>query len=66
MKLKIILLITLFSGTTYAAWCQTSDDEAEAIINLLGVQKKEAVAKLVPDTGKDSIAFWKIYDQYQQ
>jgi hypothetical protein len=32
----------------------------------LGVQKKEAISKLVPVSGKDSIAFWKIYDEYQQ
>jgi len=36
------------------------------VINLLGVQKREAVSKLVPVTGKDSIAFWKIYDEYEQ
>src|SRR3954464_4299708 len=66
MKLKILLLAAFFTGATYAGYSQTSDAEAEAIINLLGVQKKEAVAKLVPVTGKDSIAFWKIYDRYQQ
>jgi hypothetical protein len=45
---------------------QTSDAEAVAMSNLLGVQKREIVAKLVPVTGKDSVAFWRIYDDYQQ
>jgi len=65
MKFKVILLAAIFSGAGYAALSQTSDAEAEAVINLLGVQKKEAIAKLVPVSGKDSVAFWKIYDEYQ-
>jgi len=64
--MKINLIITaLFIGTISQAHAQTSDAEADAIINLLGVQKKEAISKLVPVTGKDSVAFWKIYDEYQ-
>ena len=60
-------LITLFClGMLTSSFAQTSDAEADAVINLLGVQKKEAVAKLVPVSGKDSVAFWKIYDEYQQ
>src|SRR3954453_14886278 len=66
MKLTILLLSAIFIGATYAGYAQTSDAEAEAVVNLLGVQKKEAVSKLVPVTGKDSVAFWKIYDEYQQ
>ncbi len=44
---------------------RTSDAEAEAIINLLGVQKREAISQMVYVTKKDSAAFWKIYDEYQ-
>ena len=66
MKFKIILLIVFFTGIVYADFAQTSDAEAEAIINLLGVQKKEAIRELVSVTGKDSAAFWKIYDEYDQ
>ena len=66
MKLKIIILALLFSGAADVAYSQISDQEAEAVINLLGVQKREAIAKLVPVSGKDSVAFWKIYDQYQE
>ncbi len=51
---------------SFATYAQTSDAEAEAMINLLGVQKKEAVAKLVPVSGKDSVTFWKIYEEYQK
>ena len=60
-------LLILFSLTAISgAFAQTSDAEADALVNLLGVQKKEAVSKLVQVTGKDSVAFWKIYDEYLQ
>jgi len=72
MKLKIFLLVSIFAGSAYTSYSQThasysgtSDAEADAIINLLGVQKKEAVSKLVSVSAKDSVAFWKIYDEYQ-
>jgi len=64
-NMKVILTVALFLGVVSGAHAQTSDAEAEAIVNLLGVQKKEAISKLVPVTGKDSAAFWKIYDEYQ-
>jgi hypothetical protein len=60
---KIFLAIAL-AGMAFTVYAQTSDAEAEAMVNLLGVQKKEAVAKLVAVSGKDSVAFWKIYDEY--
>src|SRR5437870_5275966 len=63
--MKIILIAALCVGTISGAHAQTSDAEADAIVNLLGVQKKEAISKLVPVTGKDSVAFWKLYDEYQ-
>src|SRR5436190_12690142 len=67
INMKIVLLIaTLFTGIISETKAQTSDAEAEAIVNLLGVQKKEAISRLVPVSGKDSVAFWKIYDEYQQ
>src|SRR3954464_57916 len=64
MKFKIVLLAALMAGTASVTYAQTSDAETDAMINLLGVQKKEAVAKLVPVSGKDSVAFWKLYDEY--
>ena len=65
MYIKKILFAVFCLTATIGAYAQTSDAEAEAIVNLLGVQKKEVIAKLVPVTGKDSVAFWKIYDEYQ-
>jgi len=66
MKNKVILAAIFSIPTTFAAYAQTSDAEAEAMANLLGVQKKEIIMKLVPVSGKDSIAFWKLYNEYQQ
>ena len=73
MKRSIFLLAIFAGSTIYSVHAQTSvsysgtsDAEADAIINLLGVQKREAVAKLVAVSGKDSVAFWKIYDEYQK
>ena len=64
MKMQTILAtVTAVFATTFV-FAQTSDAEAEALVNLLGVQKREAIAKLVNVSGKDSVAFWKIYDQY--
>jgi hypothetical protein len=67
MKSKTLLIIAiLFFCASFACQAQTSDAEAEAIINLLGVQKREAIAKLVPVSGKDSVAFWKLYTAYEK
>ena len=66
MKIKISLLTAFFCVYILGACAQTSDAETEAIVNLLGVQKRQAVAKLVPLAGKDSAGFWKIYDEYEQ
>jgi superfamily I DNA and/or RNA helicase len=66
MKPKTILLVVFSMCTTFVAKSQTSDAEAEAIINLLGVQKREAISKLVPVSGKDSVAFWNIYTAYEK
>jgi hypothetical protein len=61
ITLCIILLISIVATTD----AQTSDAEAEAIVNLLGVQKREAINQMVFIPKKDSAAFWKIYDEYQ-
>ena|SRR5215217_4587392 len=64
--MKNVLLVLVCTVCAVQLQAQTSDAEAEAIANLLGVQKKEAIAKLVPVTGKDSVSFWKLYDDYQK
>lgn len=61
-----VILFTVFSFFTIATYAQTSDAESEAMANLLAVQKKEAISKMVSVSGKDSVAFWKIYNEYQQ
>jgi len=66
MNKQIILLAALMIGAFSGIKAQTSDEEAEAIVNLLGVQKKEAIAQLVVVSGKDSVAFWNLYDEYQK
>ena len=66
MKTKLVLFAFLSLGITLSSFAQTSDAEAEAVVNLLGIQKREVIAHLVPVSGKDSVAFWKIYDEYLQ
>ena len=66
MKIRNLLMFMFCIGIVMPSFAQTSDAEAEAIVNLLGVQKKEAIAKLVSVTGKDSIAFWKLYEEYNK
>src|SRR3954467_3985157 len=62
MKSTLVMIACI--GIAFVGQAQTSDAETDAVINLLGVQKREAVSKLVPVSGKDSAAFWKIYDEY--
>ena len=66
MKFKTLFVIMAWTGIAFAGYSQTSDAEAEAIVNLLGVQKKELIAKLVAVSGKDSVEFWKLYESYQK
>jgi len=66
MKMRFILLAIFALGLTVGGYAQTSDAEAEALVNLLGVQKKEAISHLVNVSQKDSAAFWKLYDEYQK
>ena len=64
MKFRIFPLLMLCFSTSLTCLAQTSEAETDAIVNLLGVQKREAIGKLVSVTGKDSVAFWKLYDEY--
>jgi hypothetical protein len=62
--MKKIFLGIVFLNSVFMLYAQTSDAEADAMVNLLGVQKREAVARLVLVSAKDSVAFWKLYDEY--
>ena len=66
MKIKITAIAVLFLLASNYLIAQTSDAEADAIINLLGVQKREAMSKMVNIATKDSVAFWKLYDEYNE
>ena len=66
MKGKTTSLAIICLLSSFAMYAQMSDAEAEATANLLGVQKKEVVMKLVSVAGKDSVALWKLYDEYLQ
>src|SRR3954452_8573547 len=66
INMKSIIIALFCAYITIPAIAQTSDAEADAMANLLMVQKKEAVSKLVSISEKDSVTFWKIYDEYQQ
>jgi hypothetical protein len=65
MKSKFLLPLAMFVLVGVPALAQTSDAEADAIVNLLGVQRREAIRQLVPMAKKDSAAFWKIYGDYE-
>ena len=64
MQTILATIIAVFAATFIYA--QTSDAETDALVNLLGVQKREAMGRLVNVTAKDSVAFWKIYDRISQ
>jgi hypothetical protein len=63
--MKSFFLLTIVMACAFVAVAQTSEAEADAVTRLLNVQKHEAVAKLVSVSGKDSVAFWKIYGEYE-
>lgn len=64
----LFALATIFSFFTISSFAQNSaadeDAETDAILTLLGIQKKEAVAQLVNIEKKDSAAFWNLYNEY--
>lgn len=66
MKTKLIPFVIISMIISFTGSAQTSDAEAEAMANLLGVQKKEIITKLISISGKDSVTFWKLYDEYLQ
>jgi hypothetical protein len=56
-----LLSLSLFSFSQ-----ATSNDEIDAIVTLLGAQKRDLVKELVNITPKDSTAFWKVYTAFEQ
>jgi hypothetical protein len=67
MKSKTVLLIVgLLSLSIYSFSQAVSNDEVDAIVTLLGVQKRDLVKELVHITPKDSANFWKVYTSFEQ
>jgi len=68
MKSKLILIAFFFCSFGMSSFAQKSaadaDAETDAMLTILGIQKKEAVAQLVHLEQKDSLVFWKLYDEY--
>jgi hypothetical protein len=64
--MRKFFLLAVCTISVLIMYAQTSDAEAEAIVNLLGVQKKEAISRLITVAPKDSVVFWKLYDEYQR
>lgn len=68
MKTKWILftlMLCTFSLSGFAQLTQEdADAETDAVLTLLGIQKKEAISKLVFIESKDSVAFWKLYNEF--
>jgi hypothetical protein len=64
--MKYFLLAVVCTAFCLGGYAQTSDEEAQAIVNLMGVQKKQVIAKLVHVPTKDSAQFWHLYNEYQK
>jgi hypothetical protein len=66
MKISLVLFSLFLLGFSNSLIAQTSAEESEAIINLLGVQKKQLVAQLVQLPAADSSKFWSVYSEFEE
>jgi len=67
MKLKFVFLTVFLLSLSLSSFSQgNSNDEIDAIVTLLGAQKRDLVKELVNITPKDSAAFWKVYTAFEQ
>jgi hypothetical protein len=67
MKIKIAIIALAFLSSSVSSFSQTtSNDELDAIVTLLGAQKRDLVKALVHITPKDSANFWKVYASFEQ
>lgn len=66
MKSVTNFLAIIFICLAFTGYAQiTSNDELDAVVTLLGVQKREAVKELVNIPKKDSANFWKVYVAFE-
>src|SRR6478609_5317037 len=67
MKLKFVFLTVFLLSLSLSSFSQgNSNDEIDAIVTLLGAQKRDLVKELVNITPKDSVNFWKVYSAFEQ
>jgi hypothetical protein len=67
MKLRIGMITGIMMSFSVSLFAQTtSNDELDAIVTLLGAQKRDLVKALVNITTKDSANFWKVYTAFEQ
>lgn len=67
MKLKFVLVTAFLLSLSLSSFSQAaSNDELDAIVTLLGAQKRDLVKELVNITPKDSASFWKVYSAFEQ
>jgi hypothetical protein len=67
LKLMTGVLAVVLTCTTFSSFSQAvSNDELDAVVTLLGVQKRDLVKELVNITAKDSASFWKVYAAFEQ
>ena len=67
MKLKIIFLVLFCTCVALSSFSQAAtNDELDAIVTLLGMEKKQAINELINITTKDSANFWKVYSTFEE
>jgi len=67
MKLKFVLMTVFLLSLSLSSFSlAVSNDELDAIVTLLGAQKRDLVKELVNITPKDSVNFWKVYSAFEQ
>ena len=66
MKSKISLIALICTSIAFSSFSQApTNDELDAIVTLLGMEKKQAINELVNITAKDSASFWKVYNAFE-
>lgn len=67
MKQKFAFLFLFCTSLAFSSFSQTpTNDELDAIVTLLGMEKKQAINELVSITSKDSVNFWKVYSTFEE
>ena len=64
--MKRIILVLIGAVRAFVLPAQTSDAEAATLVELINMHAKEAMVRLVSVVDTDSLAFWKLYDEYKE